>query len=295
VNQGSLFEKIDGKNIAYRVTKPTIPWESVWDVVLIHGFAAWGKTWIDQESMFAKRGYTVYSLDLPPFGMSDEYDIDYFSREKQAYLINTFIKQRWLNQVILVAHSFWWKAAMEAYMNDPISFAWLILIDVALGFPKIETEFVPATGAIWYIMREEWVRDLLMRFVITNSFLGTRALQSFLYDTESLSDERLWIYKIPFQIQWKWEYLWDWLSYTVNHAESGKSNTTKNYVSIDIPTLLIWWKEDTITPLPQWVELQKMIQWSTLTILEKVNHIPQVEDPKWITNAIESFLDKNYQ
>jgi pimeloyl-ACP methyl ester carboxylesterase len=62
--------------------------------VLIHGFAAWGKTWIDQESMFAKRGYAVYALDLPPFGLSDEYDINYFSREKQAYLINTFIKQR---------------------------------------------------------------------------------------------------------------------------------------------------------------------------------------------------------
>jgi pimeloyl-ACP methyl ester carboxylesterase len=200
-----------------------------------------------------------------------------------------------LNHIILVAHSFWWKAAMEAYMNDPISFAWLILIDVALGFPKIETEFILPTGAIWYIMSEKWVRDPLMRFVITNSFLGTRALQSFLYDTESLSDERLWIYKIPFRIEWKWEYLWDWLSYTNTHAESGKSNTTKSYVSIDIPTLLIWWKEDTITPLPQWVELQKMIRWSDLTILEKVNHIPQIEDPKWITDAIESFLDKNYQ
>lgn len=46
-----------------------------------------------------------------------------------------------------------------------------------------------------------------MRFVMTNTFIGTMALKSFLHDGDSLTNERLAIYKTPFTIQRKGEYV----------------------------------------------------------------------------------------
>ena len=76
------------------------------NVLMIHGFAAWGKTWVDQEKLLSEKGYNVYTLDLPPFGFTDVYPDIYFSREKQAELIQGFIRELSLKNIILFAHSY---------------------------------------------------------------------------------------------------------------------------------------------------------------------------------------------
>lgn len=73
---------------------------------MIHGFAAWGKTWVDQEELLSEKGYDVYSIDLPPFGFTDVYPDSYFSREKQAQLIQGFIQVLSLKNILLFAHSY---------------------------------------------------------------------------------------------------------------------------------------------------------------------------------------------
>ena len=47
---------------------------------------------------------------------------------------------------------------------------------------------------------------------MTNTWIGTKSLESFLYDKNSLTDERLDIYKLPFQLKDKGEYVGDWVA-----------------------------------------------------------------------------------
>jgi pimeloyl-ACP methyl ester carboxylesterase len=290
---GSLFLSVENKNLAYRYTPSSASWVLRGNVILIHGFAAWGKTWYEQEAQFSERWYDVYSLDLPPFGMSDEYEEAYFSRNYQAELINVFIRQKQLKNILLVAHSYGWKAALESYMQQPQNYSGMVLFDVALWFPRDPNYvFTQPTGFAEYIFTHKLPRDLLMRFVMTNTFIGTKALESFLHDRDSLTKERLSIYKTPFTIQGKGEYVWDWLAYISTHEEDWLSLDPSRYQNISIPTLLIWWKQDTITPIEQGRELHKMIPWSLLVELENVNHIPQIEDPLWVKNSIDAFLSK---
>ncbi|MBP9811789.1 alpha/beta hydrolase [Candidatus Gracilibacteria bacterium] len=282
---------VDNKNLAYRYIPSSASGNVRGNAIFIHGFAAWGKTWFDQELQFSESGFDVYSLDLPPFGMTDVYDDAYFSRTKQAEIINAFIDQKQLSDIVLVAHSYGGKAALEAYMKQPESYTGMVLLDVALGFPRDPNyTFTQPTGGAGYIFTHKLPRDLLMRFVMTNTFIGTMALKSFLHDGDSLTNERLAIYKTPFTIQRKGEYVGDWLSYISTHEEGGFSLDASRYKNITIPTLLIWGKQDTITPIEQGRELHTMIPGSELVELENVNHIPQIEDRENVRKFIEKFL-----
>ncbi len=293
VNEWSLFENIASRNLAYRFTPSSMSGAAIGNVLLVHGFAAWWMTWKDQEILFSQHWYDVYSLDLPPFGMSDVYPDEFYSREWQAQLINQFISQKKLKNIILVAHSYGWKAALESYMKEPWNFSSMILLDVALWFPRDPNQvFSIPSWLPWFILTHNFLRDMIMRYLVTNSFIGTKALQTFLYDPASLTKDRLSIYKLPFQISGKWENVWDWLAYISTHPESWLSTDKIQYNNIHIPTLLIWWREDTITPLAQWKELHRMIPWSEMVEIENVNHIPQIENPTRVNQIISGFLAK---
>ncbi|MBP6981818.1 alpha/beta hydrolase [Candidatus Gracilibacteria bacterium] len=293
---GSQFVLVDGKKMAYRYTpsqrRSYVPSKNI---LMIHGFAAWGKTWIDQEKLLSEKGYDVYTLDLPPFGFTDVYPDMYFSREKQAELIEGFIRELSLKDIILFAHSYGGKAALEAYMKNPKVFSGMVLIDVALGFPQDPHQvFSPPGGVAGYIGTHPFLRSMIMRFVITNTFIGKKALESFLYDKNTLTKERLEIYKEPFVVNGKGEYMGDWISYITLHQESGLSTHPENYHQINIPVQIIWGKEDTITPINQGRELQRMIANSLLSELDHVNHIPQIEGSDKVNQIISEFLTKNF-
>ncbi len=290
-SEGSLFETVFEKQLAYRFT-PSISPSIRWNALLIHGFAAWWETWVDQEKLLSEKGFHVYSLDLPPFGFSDRYDLDYYSRERQADLINEFIRKKRLEKVLLVAHSYGWKAAMEAYMKNPSVFSWMVLLDVALWFPKEEKNNASPKEAesIW----KQYAFRSISRFAVTNTFLGTKALQSFLFEKSSLSEERLKIYKKPFQVRGKGDMLGDWIYYTSLHPDSWLSNEKSSYSRVFPPTLILWGKEDTITPLVQGETLHTMMSGSELVVIPNVNHIPQIEAPEVVRTTLSTFIAKYF-
>lgn len=291
----SQFILVDGEKIAYRYTPSKVSLSPRWNALMIHGFAAWGKTWVDQEELLSEKGYDVYSIDLPPFGFTDVYPDSYFSREKQAQLIQGFIQVLSLKNILLFAHSYGWKAALEAYMQNPKVFSGMVLLDVALGFPQDPHQvFSPPWGVVWYISTHPFLRSMIMRFIITNTFIGKKALESFLNDKNTLSKERLEIYKEPFVVKGKWEYLGDWISYSTLHQESWLSTISENYRQINVPVQIIWGMEDTITPINQWRELHTMIPNSVLSELDHVNHIPQIESSNKVNQIITEFLTKNF-
>ncbi len=60
--------------------------------------------------------------------------------------------------------------------------------------------------------------------------------------------------------------------------------------SISLPTLIICGKEDALTP-PKYAEfLQKKIKNSTLVLIEDSGHVPLLERPEEVNNAIEKFI-----
>ncbi len=62
--------------------------------------------------------------------------------------------------------------------------------------------------------------------------------------------------------------------------------------TIKIPTLLIWGKDDTITPAFVGEEFQRLIHNSELHLIDKCGHAPMMERPEEFNLLLDNFLAK---
>lgn len=60
---------------------------------------------------------------------------------------------------------------------------------------------------------------------------------------------------------------------------------------INVPTLLVWGKQDTITPPFVAEEFNEKITTSQLTFIDKCGHAPMLETPKEFNEVLEKFLN----
>lgn len=288
---GEKFVTVSGKKLAY--------WESGnpagKPVIMVHGFGAWSQTWTDQVDTLSG-SYHVFALDMAPFGYSESIGVSEFSRAKQGARILEFMEALQIEKPVIIAHSYGGRAVAEATLSHPERFSGIVFVDAALSvFPDGKTDdFTAPTGMAKYIAEHPSVRDIILRSTMNNPLFARALFGTFIRDKTTLSDERLAIYTRPFEVAGKTRDVGNWLSYALLYPDTGISRDAKAYEKLNVPTLIIWGREDTVTPIAQGLALQSHIPNSELVILEGVNHIPQVEDPAGMKKALEEFFAKHF-
>jgi pimeloyl-ACP methyl ester carboxylesterase len=71
-----------------------------------------------------------------------------------------------------------------------------------------------------------------------------------------------------------------------------KHNMAEELSKLDIPTLLVWGLNDTITPPFVAHEFNRLIKGSTLRFVDKCGHAPMMEHPSLFNEICEDFLTK---
>ncbi len=71
-----------------------------------------------------------------------------------------------------------------------------------------------------------------------------------------------------------------------------RENLADRLPQIDCPVLLIWGKEDKITPPFVAEDFHKLIKNSTLVWMEECGHAPMMEKPEEFNRLLQNFLDK---
>ena len=71
-----------------------------------------------------------------------------------------------------------------------------------------------------------------------------------------------------------------------------KHNMAEELSQIEIPTLLVWGLNDTITPPYVGHEFNRLIKGSTLRFIDKCGHAPMMEHPEQFNHIVEEFLSK---
>ena len=71
-----------------------------------------------------------------------------------------------------------------------------------------------------------------------------------------------------------------------------RHNLADKLEKIDQPTLLIWGKQDTITPLFVGEKFNELIKNSTLSIVDECGHAPMMEKPDEFNSILKDFLSK---
>jgi len=226
-------------------------------IVILHWWWWSSQSWIKVWEILLQNWFNVIILDLPWFWktkLEKTFDLDEY-----ASVVEEFIKELWLNNIILWWHSNWWAISIKIASRNKINISRLIL-----------------NNSAW--IRNDNKRKLkrkILNFII-NNFKFIKKI--FIY-----KKIRILFYKI----------IW-WQDYLNAEKNPFLKETYKNMIKSDLSdeiknlkqhTLLIWWKNDTYTPLSDWIFMRNNIKNSKMITLENEKHWIHLNSPEKLVNT----------
>lgn len=232
-------------------------------ILILHGWNLSSDKFIILKDEFVKRKFKVYCPDLPGFGNSKIPDKS-LNLSDYVGFVEKFIQENKLTNVILVGHSFGGRIGIKLAVQNPKLLHALILT----GAPGIMP--VARSKALFFIILAKIGRKLFS--LPTVNFFQNIARQ-LLYRTAGAMD--------------------------YYNTDEKMRETFKNIVAenlepllsqINIPTLLLWGKEDGMVPIGIARKMNKMINNSKLVFIENSRHGVPWTHPKEFADKVEDFL-----
>ncbi len=233
-------------------------------VVLVHGLGGQALDWAPLLQDLVRAGYHVYALDLPGFGRSDRPADRTYSVREQAAFVESFLRALGLQQVALVGISMGGWISATVALEEPLRVERLVLLDSA-GFPfKLSFDpelFAPRTPAqvdallALLMPRPEpipaFLKEDVVRHVSERRWVIERALVS-MRDGADLLDQRL--------------------------------------SALKQPLLLIWGKQDAMTPLSLGEAMHRAVPGSVLEVYDGCGHIAAMTCVERIRPRLVDFM-----
>lgn len=280
---GGTYTSVDGVMVHSQVSGRT----DGTPLLLVHGTAAWSGTWFSLIPTLSQAGYRVIAVDLPPFGYSDKSVQVDFSRAAQARRLAGVLNHHGVDRAIVVGHSFGGGPALELALVAPTRVRQLVLVDAALGLDSRPAPDSVACRAFAIAP----LRHSVLAATATNPLWSRKLLASFVARKGAITSARLAQYRRPSSLDGATGALGAWAYHFACVPDQGLSTDPAGISRLQVPLTLLWGAEDTVTPMSQARRLQALVPQSQLRVIDRVGHIPHIEDPP----AFESLLVKELQ
>ncbi len=241
-------------------------------VVLVHGFASALEVWGGVTPALS-RTHRVIALDLKGFGWTDRPEGDY-SPEAQAKLVLRLLEQRGVSRAAIVAHSWGSSVALAASLQAPERVTKLALYDAWVYEDQLPTFFHWARAevvgeALFGLFYKERTDEKVALGFFDKKFVT----EPFVEAVEAALDR-------PGTVA------------AALAAVRGQdySDAERRYRTIDKPTLLLWGREDTVTPLRYGERLARDLPSSKLVVYPRCGHFPMIEALSTSTRDLVAFL-----
>lgn len=237
-------------------------------VILVHGLGGDVSNWAPTIGPLSQK-YRVIALDQIGFGKSDKPLINYRVGTLVDFL-DGFYKQLGITRASLVGNSLggWTVAAYALAHPDKVDR--LVLVDAA-GFaitgdldPRVVNGLNPST-------RDAIKQVMGLVFYNKELFASDAALDAFFARKMSAGD--------GYTIQ-----------RFIDSIVRGEDTLDNKLSAIKKPTLVVWGREDGLTPLALGERFKKEISGSELLVIEKCGHVPQLERAVEFNNGLIKFL-----
>jgi pimeloyl-ACP methyl ester carboxylesterase len=243
-------------------------------VVLVHGFASALEAWAGVVPALTKT-HRVIALDLKGFGWTDRPEGDY-SPEAQAKLVWHLLDQRGVKTSAIVAHSWGSSVALAASMQAPERVTRIALYDAWVYEEQLPTFFhwARANGvgeALFGLYYKERADERMALAFFDKKYVTERLVESV--------DEAL---DRPGTLA------------AALAAVRGQdySDAQRRYAKIDKPTLLMWGREDIVTPLRYGERLTRDLPQSKLVVYPRCGHFPMIEALAASNRDLVQFLNE---
>ncbi len=240
-------------------------------VILLHGLGGDASHWAQTTPALAK-SFHVFVPDQIGFGESAKPQIEYRIGTLVDFL-NGFCKKLNINKATVVGNSLGGWTAIAFTLAHPERVDRMVLVDAA-GYS------LKRTG--------QPVSPELLRGLNPSTLESTRALMLTVFANKAMVTdafvEQVFIERMRRGDSYTIDRFMD--SYALNlDVIDGKLD------SIKVPTLVVWGREDALTPLAGGQSMAKEIAGAELAILDKCGHSPQMECAAPFNSALLKFLN----
>ncbi len=249
-------------------------------VLFAHGTAAWSGLWHPTLKVVAGAGFHAAGFDMPPFGWSEHPDDTDFSRTRQAERIVALLEAL-DTKPIIVAHSIGAGPMAEAVLQRPDLVSGFVIVAGAIALGSHE-----APKAVPLPLRSEMVRIYATAATASNPWLTGPFLRGFIHVKEAATPDRIALLREPLQRDGYTKALSHWIPTLLATPVDAISTRAETWQALDLPVVLIWGSEDTVTPPEQAETLRDLIPGAELVMLNDVGHIPQIEAPAVFEGAL---------
>lgn len=270
------YVSVDGVTLAYEDYGAGNP------VVFIHGFPASSYSW-RRAAQALSDGYRTVCFDLMGFGYSNKpLHVDY-SIERQAELIIAAMGKLQLRSVIMVGHSIGGAVCLAALRRlgaDQSLVSGLVLVN-SVSYPQELPWFMralqlPALPTLaMKLIPERWGFALLKRWMY--------------HPKNGMSREAAREYAARLQSPGAHEAL---MAVAECIIPDDIDELVASYAAIQIPTLILWGRQDRVIPLSFARRLANDIPGSTLCEVNLCGHCPQEEKPEETIIHLGQFIEQ---
>ena len=263
-------------------------------MILLHGFGATCEHWRNNSNYFAKKGYSVYALDLIGFGNSAQPGIREIGKLDNGVWcnqVNDFIQQiirpRTSKKIILIGNSLGSLVALTCavYFKKEI----LSVIASPLPEPLIFNKRNSKLNSIFEKSKVKFIKIFfkffpleIILFLINKLGIIRLGLYSAYYKRDNIDKELINIVKKPVLRKTAARSL---RAMCIGMSTRG-NNLRASYLleqlchSKEVPFLLLWGEKDNFIPLFLGKKIANFYRWVELKIISNSGHCIHDEDPK---------------
>lgn len=241
-------------------------------VVLLHGFASSIENWLTVMPKLVK-DHRVIAVDLRGFGWTDRPVADY-SPAAQAKLLKAVLDERKVNKVSIVAHSWGSSVALAFALEYPAQVDRLALYDAWVYDSQLPSMF--------HMARAKGLGEVLFGLFYSERYEERLTLG--FYNPELVSEALVEDVERAF----------DRPGTRAAALETVRGmrfdELEPRYKTITAPTLLLWGREDLVTPVAIGEKLVRQLPNARLNVYPRCGHFPILEAVSESTRDLGAFL-----
>lgn len=250
--------------------------------VLIHGYGASAFTWRYWAPRLAARGRVVM-VDLKGYGRAPKPEDGRYGPEDQAALAHTLVEELGLDNLTLVGHSLGGAVAL------------LIAIRLLDARSTRLRRMVIVAGAAYDQRLPPFARladhprlSALLFRAIGPDLVVRSVLSSIVHDPGKVDETQVQGYAEPLRSAAAVRAL---IASAQQIRPPHLDEITPRYAELDVPTLLMWGRQDRVVPLAIGERLAGELPNARLYVLDRCGHLPPEELPTESYRIVEAFLD----
>jgi len=253
------------------------------NIIFIPGLGLSHYAWDDIKDGILLDDYRYYFPDMKGFGFSYKSKSGDYSVKEQCKILTKFIQELNLDNVTIVAHSFGGAIALNLMNYNQtdslhLNISRLILINPAIYTEKLPFFFKALQIPVirfggFKILGADWCA----KYIVKKTF----------FDHKKITKDLINRYGYFFRLKNSDDVLGLAANQVVTENYQSYIDSFKN---INVPTLIIWGKDDEIFPLEDGIRLSNEIKTSKLKVVENCGHAPHEEWPEITAELLKDFL-----